>query len=281
MKKLSLLMFALLILGCGTEKPAVEEPPPIAIEEEPIGHSLVADSNVKNGAVNVDPATLSRGFYFKFTKPFYRYRVWLHKKDGTHLHWDSYTAGEWGRRDFVWINQILDHDPLQYNTEYEIVISAQNYDCDSTEIVIQFRTKPQPNLVKGPKLVMQEQPPAVALGEHFRFDIDEPRMVDSDVRHAEINVDPEPLNANGIHFELDRDLKRYKIDLRLNGGASLNWAPRDLVAGENVGRHIQIMPVEGSTLLEFDTNYAIDIFVHDLTCLGMGWQIWFRTKPKP
>ena len=32
MKKLALMMFALLILGCGTEKPAVEEPEPVVEE---------------------------------------------------------------------------------------------------------------------------------------------------------------------------------------------------------------------------------------------------------
>ena len=45
MKNLSLFLFAILIFGCGTEKPVVEEPetlveepPPVPMEQEPIGH---------------------------------------------------------------------------------------------------------------------------------------------------------------------------------------------------------------------------------------------------
>ena len=290
MKKLSLLMFAILILGCGNEttvveepEPVAEEPSPVVMEPELIGHPLVADSNVKNGAVNVDPATLnSRGFYFKFTKPFYRYWVWLYKKDSTYLHWDSRTAGEWGRRDFVWINQILDHDPLQYNTEYELMISAQNYDCDYTEIVIQFRTKPQPNLVEKPEPVRQERTSVVALDERFRFEPGVPLLRAADVFNRDDNVDPEPLNANGIQFEFDEPIRKYKMGLRIKkGGASLGWFPRDLAERENMDRRIQIMPAEGVPLLEFDTEYVIDIFVQDFHCWTNEFEIRFHTKPKP
>ena len=76
MKKLSLLMFAILILACDTEKPVVEEPeveepPPVVMEPEPIGHPLIAKGSVTHGQVNVDPEPLNRyGFRFLLTESF-------------------------------------------------------------------------------------------------------------------------------------------------------------------------------------------------------------------
>ena len=78
MKKLALLMFAILILGCGTETPMVEEPPPIIEKPSPVvvsGEHLRIDidfpalvwGSVQDGEENVDPdlikaAGLSFGF---------------------------------------------------------------------------------------------------------------------------------------------------------------------------------------------------------------------------
>lgn len=88
MKKLALLMLAILILGCGTEtpvveEPVVEEPPPIVMEDEPPPvvmedeHAMpedtvppeIVEGSVRDGAVNVDPEPLNRdGMTFKFTE---------------------------------------------------------------------------------------------------------------------------------------------------------------------------------------------------------------------
>ncbi len=288
MKKLSLLMFAILILGCDTETtvveeppPIIEEPPPTVMKDEPVGHPLVAEGTVKNGEVNVDPEPLNRdGFRFVFTEPFYRYWVRLTDKDGEYLFWDSWDAGIWRETKFLWIQHIHDHDPLQYDTEYEILISAQNFDCDYTTIVIQFRTKPQRPVVGQPAPVIQERIPAEALGERFRFEPDEPFLVAGDVDWGEQNVDPEPLNANGIHFEFHKPIRKYEIDLRLHEGATLGWLPRGLV-DNNMEERIHIIPAEGFPLLEFDTEYVIEIFVQDFHCWTSEFEIQFRTKPKP
>ena len=290
MKKLSLLMFVILILGCGTEtpiveepEPVIEEPPPVVMENEPIGHPLVAKGTVKHGEVNVDPELLSDGFLFVFKEPVYRHSVTLREKDGTRLLWDSPEAHRWGKTEhvFIWPIHGVDAGTFKHDTEYEIVIIAQNYDCDYTDIVIQFRTKPQRSVVRQPEPAMQERIPVVALGERFRFEPGVPFVVDAPVFGGQADVDPEPLNANGIHFEFNEPIRKYEIDLRLHKGASLGWLPRGLVERENMERRIQITPAEGVPLLEFDTVYEIDIFVQDFQCWTSDFKIVFATKPKP
>ena len=98
MKKLALLMLAILILGCDTEtpvveepaveEPVVEEPPPVVMEDE---HAMTEDTapskivagSVHDGDVNVDPEPLNRdGMVFEFTENlrFYAADILLEEK---------------------------------------------------------------------------------------------------------------------------------------------------------------------------------------------------------
>ena len=288
MKKSSLLMFAILIFGCGTEtpvveepEPVIEEPPPAVMEEEPIGHPLVAEGTVTHGEINVDPKPLNRsGFHFLFKESFLSYWVRLREKDGEHVNgWDFAEVDRSNEIDLLFIWPV--DAPLDYDTEYEIVISAYNDNCELIEIVIQFRTKPQRLGVEATPTAIQQRPLVVPSGGHFRLDISAPAVVAADVSDGEADVDPEQLNANGIRFDFDEHIRRYKIDLRLRDGASLGWLPRGLVKPENMVRHIKIIPAEGAPLLEFNTVYEIDIFVEDFGCLTTDFTIMFATKPKP
>ena len=99
MKQLSLLMFALLILGCSTEKPAVNELEPVveelapgAMEDRPLRQpAMIAEGTVKHGEVNVDPQPLNlNGFRFVFKEPVYDHWVSVYDKNrGKHLTWNS------------------------------------------------------------------------------------------------------------------------------------------------------------------------------------------------
>ena len=220
-------------------------------------------------------------FHFRFKEPFYDVWVSLKEKDGERLHWYPDGIDGWQERELLNITDLRDSDPLEYDTEYELMITVQHFDCETTEIVIQFRTKPQRPVVGRPAPAIQERPPAVTLGERFRFDIVETHIVDSDVHRGDIDVDPEPLNANGIQFEFSRGFHEYEIDLRLQDGASLGWLPRGLVDNEDLGKRIKITPGEGAALLDFDTEYEIEISVLDLICRPEKFMIRFRTKPKP
>ena len=289
MKKLSLLMFTILILGCDTEtsvveEPVVEEPPPIVVEDEPILQpEMVAEGTVKHGEVNVDPKPLNlSGFRFVFKEPVYSHWVSVYdKKRGEHLTWDSPQAYWCKETKVVLIEPMYSRDLLEYDTDYEITIYTHNFDCDVVEIVIQFRTGPQRSTVEEPEPMMQERPPVVPLGEHFRLDRNAPQLVWADVQDGDADIDPEPFNANGIRFGFDQDIRRYWIDLRDRAGASLGWLPRGLVEHENIGNQIQIMRAEGAPLLEFETVYLIDIFVQDSCCWNSDFRMTFRTKPKP
>ena len=284
MKNLSLFLFAILIFGCGTEKPVVEEPetlveepPPVPMEQEPIGHPLVARGSVKHGEINVDPESLDNMLHFEFTEPFLRYQVLLREKDGYPLAWDVFDDTG---TNLLFIREMRD-DPLRHDTEYVLEIIALNYDCEVIEIDIQFRTKPRRPVVEETPTVIQERIPAGPSGQHFRFDIAPAVIVAGTVLEGQADVNPEQINANGIHFEFDVPLRKYKIDLRLHNGASLGWLPRGLVEPENPVRHIKIMPAEGFPLLEFDTTYQINIFFQDFACLDSDHKILFHTKPKP
>ena len=266
MKKLALMMFAILTLGCDTETSVVEEP---VVEDEPIPQpEMIADGTVKHGEVNVDPKPLNlSGFRFVFKEPTYDHWVSVYdKKRDKHLTWNSPHAYRCKETKVVLIERMHSRDLLEYDTDYEITIYTQNFDCDFVKTVIQFRTGPQRSTVEKPEPMMQERPPVVPSGEHFRLDRDSPQLVWADVQDGDADIDPEPFNANGIRFGFDRDIRRYWIDLRDSAGASLGWLPRGLVEGENIGKEIQIMRAEGAPLLEFDTVYKIDIFVQDRCC---------------
>ena len=283
MKKLSLLIFATLIPGCATETPVVEEPEPVIVEPPPVkpfDHPLIVHGTVTPREVNVDPEPLNRhGLRFELTKNFYSSYIELRDKDGKPLRWGFPSDQRWEKH-VLFIQRMSDDDSLESDTEYEILISVQDFNCRHTDIVIQFRTKPQRPVVGRLEPAIQERIPAVALGERFWIDPVPPDLVAGDVLDGEDNVDPEPLNENGIQFEFNEGIKSYKIDLRLHEGASLGWLPRGLV-NNDMGPRIRITPAEGAPLLEFDTAYEIEIFVEDHACLHTEFTIVFRTKPKP
>ena len=229
MKKLSLLMFAILILACATEKPVVEqpvieepepvieEPPPVVIIDEPSHHPLIADGTVKHGQVNVDPELLNEnGFHFQFTEPFNRYWASLYTTTDEYLDWEVTLAGDPARRDSVWIRLIREDDDLEYDTEYKLVMSFHDSDCDKTEIVIQFRTKPQRPVVGGPAPVIQERIPAVAVGERFRIDITLPVIAAGDVADGD---DMTSILNRLMQEESNLILMKISIGIRLTSGS--------------------------------------------------------------
>ena len=153
MKKLSLLMFAILILGCDTEKPVVEEPPPIVeprppvvMQEEPIGTPQIVGGNVLDGDVDADPELLNReGITLRFRAPLNMYVAEVRRDPiALLLNWsprDVVDHGDIGNQ--VHLTPMADSSLLTYNADYSVKIYAQSLACESAWISIKFRTKPR------------------------------------------------------------------------------------------------------------------------------------------
>ena len=156
MKQLSLLMFAILILGCGTEtpvveepEPVIEEPPPVAMEHEylipdDVAPPQIAEGSVLDGDVNVDPEALNRdGIVFELNENlrFYAADILLGEKS---LGWSPLDVVElWPFARLIEIMPMADSQLLAHNTEYTIEIYAQDRACNGARIEIRFRTKPK------------------------------------------------------------------------------------------------------------------------------------------
>ena len=125
--------------------------------------------------------------------------------------------------------------------------------------------------------VIEAHPPTVALGEHFRVEIQPPQLVGGSVRVGEDNVDPERLNGAGIRFDFDEKLKMHKIDLLLDG-TPLPWAGTGL--SDRVTQTVTLTAVAGAEM-QLDTEYVIKMYVQDLSYHSSRFEIRFRTMPEP
>ncbi len=152
MKKLSLLMFAILILGCGTETtvveeppPIIEEPPPVVMDEEPIAPPQIVGGNVLNGDLDADPELLNRdGIILEFTEPLNMYVTEIRWSAGGTLLWSPLDVVEvWKTGNRVHLTPMADSPLLEYDTEYRVTVYAQGFACNAVNTEIRFRTKPR------------------------------------------------------------------------------------------------------------------------------------------
>ena len=153
MKKLAPLMFAIMILGCGTETTVVEEPPLIVQEPPPIvvsGEQFRIDiqppqlvgGSVGAGDENVDPVRLTvAGIRFDFDEDLKMHKVdILH--DGRPLPWTGTGLSERVTQT-VTLTAVAGEE-LQFDTEYVIKFYVQDLSCHSSRFEIRFRTMPKP-----------------------------------------------------------------------------------------------------------------------------------------
>ena len=154
MKKLALLMLTILILGCGTETPVVDEEPESVIEEPPpvlaqaayfidITPPTITSGTVADGDADVDHIPINQGgFRFDFDEALKLYRVDLRLKDGESLGWhphgivDHENIGQ-----TVIITPVAESQLLKFDTEYVIALFVLDQACSRSNHQIQFRTK--------------------------------------------------------------------------------------------------------------------------------------------
>ena len=161
MKQLSLLMLAILILGCGTEttvveepvvedpEPVIEEPPPVVMED---AHAMpedavppeIVEGSVHDGDINVAPEPLNRdGIVFKFTENLRFYAADI-LRDEKSLGWHPLDVVD--DKDICNLVRIwpkASSQLLEHNTEYTVEMYVQDRVCNGTRIEIKFQTKPR------------------------------------------------------------------------------------------------------------------------------------------
>ena len=135
-------------------------------------------------------------------------------------------------------------------------------------------------VVEEPEPAIEEPPPVVMEDEHaMPEDTAPPEIVAGSVHDGDVNVDPEPLNRDGITFEFTENLRFYAADILL-GENSLGWSPLYVVDRRDICNLVRIWTTGGNQLLEHNTEYTIEMYVQDRVCNGTRIEIKFRTKPR-
>ena len=155
MKKMSILIVAILMLGCETETPIVEEPLSIIEAPSPVAASgehfrvdivepTIVWSTIDRGEVGVDPNLLV-GIEFQFDEDLKLYKIDLRLDGGQSLGWlprgvvDDKDIGQRIR-----LIPAPDSPMLEFDTAYVIGLYVQDLGCWSTKVQWPFRTKPKP-----------------------------------------------------------------------------------------------------------------------------------------
>ena len=155
MKKMFVLIVAILILGCDTETPVVEEPLPIIEAPSPVaasGEHFRVDiaepgivwSTIDLGEVGVDPNLLV-GIEFAFDVNLKLYKIDLRLDGGQSLGWlprGVVDDKDIGQR--IWLIPAPDSPMLEFDTAYVIELYVQDLGCWSMKEQWPFRTKPKP-----------------------------------------------------------------------------------------------------------------------------------------
>ena len=155
MKKMSILIVAILMLGCETETPIVEEPLSIIEAPSPVaasGEHFRVDiaepgivwSTIDLGEVGVDPNLLV-GIEFAFDVNLKLYKIDLRLDGGQSLGWlprGVVDDKDIGQR--IWLIPAPDSPMLEFDTAYVIELYVQDLECWSTKEQWPFRTKPKP-----------------------------------------------------------------------------------------------------------------------------------------
>ena len=157
MKKMSILIVAILILGCETETPMVEQPLSISEAPSPVaasGEHFRVDivephiqwGNIFDGEVGVDPVLLHiNGIDFGFNEDLKLYKIDLRLDGGKSLGWlprGVVDDKDIGQR--ILMIPAPDSPLLEFDTLYVIGLYVQDLSCWSSNMQLRFRTKPKP-----------------------------------------------------------------------------------------------------------------------------------------
>lgn len=95
------------------------------------------------------------------------------------------------------------------------------------------------------------------------------------VLDGDADLDPKPMNRDGIWIKFNKRIAVSQINLHLKGGPTLNWSVQ---WGANQ-RLVTLAPPNPCAILMNDRTYVIDVLVQDYFCHGTEFSITFSTKP--
>lgn len=155
MKKLSLLIFAILMLACETETPVVEEPLSVIEEPSPVAASgehfrldivepFVERSDINHGANDVNAELLNQvGIHFWVNEDLKLYKIDLRRHEGESLGWlPRGVVDDKGIGRHIRIMPAADSQLLEVDTAYVIRLYLQDLGCWSSDWQLRFRTRP-------------------------------------------------------------------------------------------------------------------------------------------
>lgn len=275
MKKLALLMFTILILGCENQNP-VSELDVSELDEEISELKTIADqlsqtaasldrsrttitatadvaANVADGDTDVDPEPLNRdGIRITFSERIARAHFNLHDADGTSLDWQV----EWSA-DGQTVTLTPPHRcaALRPGRTYTLDFVVQDFGSWKIEDTIIFTTKP----------LSVNAAPALS--------IEPPSIISGSVDDGTADVDPNVLNRDGIWFSFSERIAVSQIDLRLEDGPTLGWIVQWFANQQTV----VLRPLNPCSILRNDETYVIDMSVTDGGCWESEFSILFTT----
>lgn len=98
----------------------------------------------------------------------------------------------------------------------------------------------------------------------------------SSVADGDTDVDPEPLNRDGIRFTFSQRIALSHFNLHKKDGTSLQWRTEWAADGQTV----TLTPPHRCALLRHGTTYTIDFVVQDFGAWKIEDTIIFTTKPQ-
>ena len=139
-----------------------------------------------------------------------------------------------------------------------------------------------------------EEPVIERPQEAPHFDPSPPAIAFASIHDGDVDVDPLPLNRDGIVIRFDENISKFMIDLRSLGnvdiGSVVQHALQPSPQGESLGWCRRLNPANTLTLmpppplgrrfLEYDTVYVLEFIVQDGGRYCLASEIVFQTKAR-
>ncbi len=266
MKKLTLLMFTILILGCGNQNP-VSEPNEDLAEIKVVANQLsqaaasldlsgpiITASSITDGDTDVDPEPLNReGIRIIFSERVSLSHFNLHDKEGTSLDWRVawYADGQ-----TVTLTPPHLCSVLRPGMTYTIDFVVQDFSSWKTDGTITFTTKTRPGKAAS------------------AFDPTKLVIAFASIYDGDVDIAPAPLNRDGITITFSKgNIATSQFDLRPKEGPTLGWTAQwdKLIT-------VTLTPPNQCSLLRHGTTYVMDLLVQDTGCQTLETTITFTTK---